>query len=240
MSPILSKRNNLHRQVVDTLGLRIVQGTIKVGETLPTEAELSLELGVSRTVTREAIKVLSEKGLVVSRPKTGTQVQPRTNWNLLDADILNWEYEVGPRNDFLRKLTEVRRIIEPHTSELAAQRATPDEIAFMEDAYRRMEMSVEDDNAYIAADMQFHAAIVKASHNELLEQIINTIRVALVASRKVTTQIPGGSSEALPLHYAVLDAIRRRQPQAAYQAMEYLINRAANDIERIIGRSNHH
>jgi len=232
-------RRNLYQQVVNDLGMRIVRGEFRTGDTFPNETELSLSLGVSRTVTREAIKVLSEKGLVAARPKTGTQVRPRSDWNLLDGDILNWEYEVGPKDIFLHRLSEVRLIIEPAASELAAQRATADELAAMEAAYREMVASVETTEAYIAADMRFHAAIVKASHNEMLEQIVGVIRVALIASRKITSHIPGGSQDALPIHFEVLDAIRNRQPEAASQTMRQLVLRARKDIEKIIGHNGH-
>jgi DNA-binding FadR family transcriptional regulator len=232
-------KRSLSRQVIDNLGLSIVRGDFKAGDALPNEADLSAGLGVSRTVTREAIKVLSEKGLVEARPKVGTLVLPRTRWNQLDADILNWEYEAGPRDQFLLKLTEVRRIIEPAAARLAAERATEAEIAAIERDYQAMALCVDDIDQYISVDIRFHAHIVQASHNELLEQIVNTIRAALIASRKVTTQIPGGARAALPLHRAVLDAIHQRQPDEAEHAMLALISRASADIQRIIAISHH-
>lgn len=227
-------KRSLSRQVIDSLGLSIVRGDFQAGDALPNEADLSAGLGVSRTVTREAIKVLSEKGLVEARPKVGTLVLPRARWNQLDADILNWEYEAGPRDQFLVRLTEVRRIIEPAAARLAAERATDAEIAAIERDYQAMALCVDDINQYIAVDLQFHAHIVQASHNELLEQIVNTIRAALIASRKVTTQIPGGARAALPLHYAVLNAIRQHEPAQAEDAMTALISRAFADIQHII------
>lgn len=234
--PYSKLKRSLHRQVVDQLGRRIVGGQIQVGETLPNEADLSAELGVSRTVTREAIKVLGEKGLVIARPKVGTLVQPRSKWNQLDPDVLTWEYEVGPRDGFLLMLTEVRRIIEPAAAKLAAERATEANIAAIAACYDDLERCADDySEQYIPTDIRFHSAIVRASQNELLEQLVNTIRAALVSSRKVTTQVPGGSRETLPLHYAVYDAIRRRQPAEAYQAMCALIDRAAADIHRVLG-----
>jgi DNA-binding FadR family transcriptional regulator len=101
-----------------------------------------------------------------------------------------------------------------------------------------MEASVDDVDVYIAADMQFHAAIVRASSNEFLEQIVNVIRVALISSRRVTVQVPGSSRAALPLHLAVVDAIRSHQPQNAYQAMRHLIVRARSDIDEVMGHTN--
>lgn len=226
-------RRNLHRRLVEAVGRRIVRGEIKAGDTLPTEADLGAEFGVSRTVTREAIKVLTEKGMVESRPKVGTQVLPRPQWNLIDPDILNWEYEIGPREPFLHRLTELRLIIEPAAARMAASRATDQELALITAAYERLADSVETVDEYISADMQFHAAIVSAAHNELLEQIVNTIRVALISSRKTTTQIPGESKRTLPLHRAVADAVAKRDPQEAYRAMENLINRVMEDIDQV-------
>lgn len=231
-------KRSLSRQVIDNLGLSVVRGDFRVGAALPNEADLSTGLGVSRTVIREAIKVLSEKGLVDARPKVGTLVLPHARWNQLDADVLNWEYETGPRDQFLARLTEVRRIIEPTATCLAAERAADAEIAAIERDYQAITQCVDDVDRYIAVDLQFHAHIVQASHNEMLEQIVNTIRAALIASRKVTTQLPDSARAALPLHYAVLDAVRQHQPVQAEAAMTALISRASADIQHIIS-ANH-
>ena len=166
--------------------------------------------------------------------KTGTQIQPRHKWNLLDPDILAWEYAAGPRDAFLYKLTEVRRVIEPSAAKLAASRATDDEIASIEQAYQQMAANLNDIDAFIGADMQFHAGIVRASHNEILEQIVNVIREALVASRKVTLQLPNSGYESLPRHYAILAAIKDRNEAAAQNAMDTLINSVKSDLDRSI------
>jgi len=227
-------KRSLHQQVVTELGLRIVKGVIKAGDTFPSETDLSVELGVSRTVTREAIKVLSQKGMIVSRPKTGTQVQARTNWNLLDADVLHWEFSVGGQDSFYERLTEVRLIIEPAASALAARRATPEEVLTMENSFREMVANVDDNAAYIVADMHFHTAIVAASHNDLLEQIVVVIRSALLESRTLTTRVPGANRAAIGMHGAVLDAIRERRPADANSAMCRLIEQAGNDLQQAI------
>ncbi|MEP7288338.1 MAG: FadR/GntR family transcriptional regulator [Chloroflexota bacterium] len=221
-------------QIVDEIGKSIVRGDRQAGDTFPSEPELGVQLGVSRTVIREAIKILGEKGLVESHVKTGAQIQPRHKWNLLDPDILAWEYDAGPRDAFLYKLSEVRRVIEPSAAKLAAIRATDDEISFIEQAYQQMAANLNDIDAFINADMQFHAGIVKASHNEILEQIVNTIREALVASRKVTLQLPNSGYESLPQHYAIWVAIKEHDEVAAQNAMEALINSVKTDLDRSI------
>src|SRR5438128_7743542 len=111
---------SLHDRVVHAIGRKILGGELPPGALLPAEPEL----GASRTVLREAIKVLAAKGLVEARPKIGTRVRPRDAWNLLDPDVLSWQREGTAPVAFLRKLTEVRRIVEPAAAELAGERAT--------------------------------------------------------------------------------------------------------------------
>lgn len=228
-------RPRLYEEVVEEIGLRIVGGIYAVDEVLPIEEDLVEEFGVSRTVIREAVKVLTEKGLLRPRARLGTVVLPRKQWNLLDTDVLNWELIAGRKVELLRKVTEARRIIEPEAAALAAQRATDQEIQAIAEAYHRMELNVDDAKTYIEADMVFHSAILAACHNEVLEQMANMMRRALVASREVTTQIPGSSVGALPLHLKVLEAIQQRNAETAYAAMQYLIDQARADIESILG-----
>src|SRR5437867_4809520 len=121
---------SLHGRIVHAIGRRILGGDLQPGDLLPAEPEL----GASRTVVREAIKVLAAKGLVESRPKTGTRVRPRESWNLLDPDVLAWLQDGAVSEDLLRKLTEVRRIIEPAAAELAAARADGRDLAALEQA----------------------------------------------------------------------------------------------------------
>ena len=123
-------RAGVHGRIVHAIGRRIVKGEIQPGEQLPTAARVR----ASRGVVREAVKVLAAKGLVVSRPKTGTRVRPRESWNLLDPDVLAWRQEGVPPGAFLGKLTEVRLLIEPGAAELAARRARPAQIAALQAA----------------------------------------------------------------------------------------------------------
>src|SRR5206468_12646009 len=157
---------SLHGRIVHAIGRRIVTGNLQPGELLPAEPEL----GASRTVVREAVKVLAAKGLVESRPKTGTRVRPRDAWNLLDPDVLAWQQDGAVDDALLRKLTEVRRIIEPAAAELAAARADVRDVAAMEDAFQQMEETAQaragtDFEAFVQADMRFHLAILQACRN---------------------------------------------------------------------------
>src|SRR5213594_3545034 len=133
---------SLHGRVVHAIGRRILSGDLRPGDLLPAEPDL----GASRTVVREAVKVLAAKGLVESRPKTGTRVRSRDAWNLLDPDVLAWQQD-GADGDgtesLLRKMTEVRRIIEPAAAELAAARADARDVAALERALKEMEQAAQ-------------------------------------------------------------------------------------------------
>jgi len=227
-------RQTLHEQVVRQLGLRILHEEIKRGETLPSEAELCSQFDVSRSVLREALKVLAAKGLIESRTKTGTRVRPRHEWNLIDPDVLAWQYEAGLDESFLRNLSEVRLFIEPPAARVAAIRATSDEITTIEAWARRMEIAINDVEAYITADLRLHMSILAASHNELLQQMSSTVNMALRASRVVTTRVPESSAHAMPQHWAVVAAIQGRDGDRAEAAMRDLVITAAADIDRIL------
>jgi DNA-binding FadR family transcriptional regulator len=227
-------RQTLHQQILRHLGTSIVRGGVKAGETLPSEPELCVQLNVSRIALREALKVLAAKGLVESRPKTGTLVRPRSAWNLLDPDVLAWLQEIGPDDAFLRDLIDVRLVIEPAAARRAARHATDADIGALEAWYRRMEIAIHDVDTFIRADLEFHGMILTAAHNELLQQLGNTIRVALRASRAITTQLPGASEGAMPLHWAVLDAIRNKNEDVAERAMIDLIMAAQSDIDHVL------
>lgn len=230
-------RRGVHGETVHEIGRRIVGGELKPGDLLP-EAELIAELGISRTVLREAIKVLGAKGLVEARPRVGTKVRPRNHWRLIDPDVLAWQAETHLDELFLRNLAEVRFYIEPATARLAAERATEEEIAILEEAYEQMEAHVVHSEAFIAADMQFHFVILAACHNEILEQLSSAIGEALEISRKVTVELPGSSEAHLPLHKEVVEAIRKRDPDAAENAMKKLIERVQSDIDRFLQQNN--
>jgi DNA-binding FadR family transcriptional regulator len=224
----------LNARVAHDLGVQIISGQLRPGDTLPNENALSEEYGVSRTVIREAIKSLAAKGLVQARPKVGTSVQPRNNWSLFDPVLLEWKYEAALDEQFLRDLIEVRQLIEPAAAAIAATRATDDELGQLVSLYRQMENAVEDREAYIAADMALHASILECTHNELLQHMNRGVTTALIISRRITTQPPHAAEGALPIHWAVVDAIRRRQPASARRYMQALIDEAAGDIEQVM------
>ena len=152
--------------VVDILGQRIAAGSYAEGETLPIEQELADSLDVGRNALREAVKVLSGKGLISTAPRAGTRIRPRQEWNLLDPDVLRWHADPDTATrGFMLDLIEMRRIVEPKAAELAAVRGTREDVANILSAYEDMAADEADQEQRIAADIAFHSAILKASHN---------------------------------------------------------------------------
>lgn len=229
------RRRGIHSQVVGELGQRIVRGQYSPGETLPRADIWAEQMGVSRTVIREATRVLAEKGLVESRPRTGTRVRARRDWHLVDPELIAWQRMAGPNVQFFRDLSDVRVAIESTAARLAAERATRDEVGRMHELYAAMEVSIDDPTAYAQADLDLHAAILQATHNALLAQLTETISEGLVASRDVTVRSTGASERSMPLHRGVIDAIAAGDGGLAADRMTELVEQAILDIEAILG-----
>lgn len=223
----------VHASVVRELGSRIVAGWVKPGDGLPPEPELVRQLGVSRTVVREALRVLAAKGLVVARPMVGTRVRAASDWHTMDQDVLAWRVAAFGKADVLRELREVRAIIEPDAARLAAERsgASPE----LEAAFAEMVDGVDDETRFLDADLRFHAAILAATRNASLGQLYGAIGAALRLGREVQARgaREGGRrrTDAVPLHLALLDAIRARDGEGAEAAMRVLLDGAARDAE---------
>lgn len=213
----------LYEYVVEEIGLKIMKGDAAPGDTLPNEDALCRQYGVSRGVLREATKVLTQKGLIRTQPKVGTRIQSRENWNLFDADVLLWKLKVGDKLDFLKKVTEVRRIIESEAARYAALRAEESEIEHIRSCYEQLTNTLEDEtrydyDTYLESDMAFHASILTACRNELLAQIGYTMRQAVHTARKADIHDIDTQRKSIPFHLSMLEAITARDPEKAYQA----------------------
>lgn len=233
--PATPSRPRVHGNVVRALAERILRGEFRPGDTLPNESALQVEFGVSRTALREAVRVLVAKGLLVSRPRIGTQVRAHATWNRLDAEVLAWSFAVAPDLDFVHSLLEARRAIEPAAAELAASRAEPEEIACIASAYQEMARSMPDDlDTCCAADVAFHVGILEASHNIVFRQLSGTISAALGNVFRLSTRLARNYALTLASHEEVLEAIRRGQPEAARAAMLTLLGTAADDLAPLL------
>ena len=225
--------DKLFVQVVNGLAREIVRaGSERI--IFPAEPELCRMLGVSRTVLREAVKVLEAKGLVEVGHGQGVKSRDRANWNHLDPDVLNWQCEFGANEVFLRNMSEVREILEPAAAALTAERGDDATIVRVKARYMRMEEHVHDAEAYIQADMALHNEIIAACGNDILKRIVQSIGTALRTGRDVSIQVPGGWARDLPLHCALVEAISRRDPEAARAATIVITRSAATDIQTVL------
>ncbi|MFO1324131.1 MAG: FadR/GntR family transcriptional regulator [Burkholderiales bacterium] len=218
--------------VVDALGFKVVTGALKPGELLPTEAELARQMGISRPSLREGLRALAGKGLVEARTRRGTLVQPRTQWNVLDDDVLRWLSVAPPDPAFFMDLLDVRMIVEPAAARMAASRATPAQILAIEAAYRGMVAATPHDmEACCVHDLALHERIITATGNRMLIRFASAIRTALLACVRIASIARETPSEhSLSEHQAVVVAIRRRAPDEAEAAMRTLLAGTIRDL----------
>ena len=235
---------NLREQVLNAIGSRIIGGELSPGDVLPKEDTLSEQYGVSRTVIREAVKGLAARGLVESRPKVGTIIRPRSDWQMLDPSVLEWVATSKPDSEFMYSLAEVRLAIEPPLAALAARNATDEDIELIVAAYQQLE-SVEDgdEEAWARADLEFHSCIVGACHNEFLAYIVRAIRKPLYSRRLINISLAAvmkpedvvepyesPRDEVLSRHRALLEAIQQRDEEAAERVSCLLLKRVTKLI----------
>ncbi|GAA3824868.1 MULTISPECIES: FadR/GntR family transcriptional regulator [Amycolatopsis] len=232
----LGRHRTLHGQVVEWLGRRIVSGELAHGSQLPNEADLAAQLNVSRGGVREAVKALAAKGLVEPRPRLGTRVLPREQWNLMDREVISWHGQLSDAA-FLRDLLELRLMVEPGAAQLAAERATDEQLAVLESACARMAEEAgrvdADSAAFVEADLAFHLTLLRASGNQLVEQLGRLLEASLHHGLAASSHAPGGVAATLPLHQAVLVAVRARRPAAAARAMRKLIETTTDAVRRM-------
>lgn len=212
--------------VVDILGLRMAAGEYQEGEVLPVEQDLADSLEVGRNALREAVKVLSGKGLISTAPRSGTKVRPRGEWNMLDPDVLRWHADPDIATEkFMLDLIEMRGIIEPKAAELAAVRATKEEVAAILSAYDTMAGSGDDRQARLEADIQFHSAILRASHNEVLNHFKYAIAAYLKAHFKHGGEVSGEIDDKdLGRHRQIAWAIAAGKVKSAYSLTVEMLN----------------
>lgn len=221
----------IHGQAVEMLGERIVQGRYPPGSSLRPDL-IERELGVSKTVVREALRVLAAKGLIDSRQKRGTFVRQRAEWNLLDGDLLRWRGQGSPDAGFLDDLAEVRGIVEPAGARLAALRHDETDLAAMADALVHMADAGTDTHAVVEADLAFHRALLAAAHNELLTRM----EVVIEAGLRVRDRLVHSGehwSDPVPGHRVVFDAVSARAPEAAAAAIQDLLAMASTDVATV-------
>lgn len=216
------------RETVDTLGRWIVNDRFPPAAVIPTEPQLVEALGVSRATVRDAIKVLSGKGLVRTARRYGTRVTPVDEWNLLDGDVVAWHRPDHPRMlRIFAETTEVRTIIEPAAAELAAHRATDVQRKTILDAARTMHPETGDVAALFHTDCAFHVTILDATHNQVMQQMRQLILTTLRVSYEYGVMRPEHDPVSRAGHVKVAEAIAGRDGPAAREAMATMLSRNA-------------
>ena len=223
---------SVHASLASEIGLSIVRGDYPPGAILPNETQWSETFNVSRSAVREAIKMLSAKSLLSSRPKIGSWVEPKERWNLLDRDVLAWYASAPDRNRFLRTVQEFRHIIEPEATAFAAERRSDEQMEEISRACREMGEAATT-RERIRADTRFHLAILRAAGNDLLVPLGVLIESALEHLFVVVTGETSNQSHAQALHEAIERNIRLQRPDAARKAVRRLLANTDDVIARV-------
>ncbi|MGN6121796.1 MAG: FadR/GntR family transcriptional regulator [Sphingomonas oligoaromativorans] len=219
---------NLTSAITQDLGRAIVTGKFSDGVVFPYEADLCKQYGVSRPVLREAVKMLTAKGLLKARPRQGTSVQPEDQWNLFDPDVLRWMMERKFTIELMVEFTEVRLAIEPRAAALAARDATDVQRTRIADAIERMRAADAGDDDALTADIAFHVAVLEASNNRFFRQFTDLAEATLRFSIRRTNAYKGVPRASAEEHKVVADAIIAGDAARASTEMYMMIESALN------------
>ncbi|SMC63601.1 transcriptional regulator, GntR family [Fulvimarina manganoxydans] len=232
------KRTNRSIALSGELGAQIADGRLKAGDSLPTEAELSRQYGVSRTVVREAVRLLAAKSLVSVGPKVGTRVQAEHEWNMLDVDVMQWHLKAERRQPFVEALYEMRLVNEPAASRLAARRMAASDCQRLREALGGMRDNPRGSQELIAADISFHRIILEGSGNPLLRSLGALIEKSLSISFSLSWR-QNPQLETVRQHERVCDAICAGDEEASELFMRRLIESAFNDVMSALYAEDH-
>jgi GntR family transcriptional regulator, galactonate operon transcriptional repressor len=228
---------NIHDYLANRLGTEIISGAFPPGSLLPNEHILLQRFGVSRTALREAYRALNAKGLIVSRPKIGTRVRPKADWNMLDPDVLAWHLQTAPTAAFVEHLFQLRQMVEPPAAALAAASRDDRSMAPIAAAYADMERFKDGSGDLISADLRFHQAILEATGNHFIGAFGSLIHAALICTFERGWQSAATMRQnRLLQHRGVLDAIVDGEPDQARGRMEALLRDSVDDVLRSLRR----
>ena len=227
------QRARLHEQVAKTLSLSIIRRELEPGSLIPNEDELCQQFDVSRTVIREAIRIMDARGLVEVRPRIGTRICPPSKWALTDPTLLHWQLESAPDFKLIQNLFELRNMIEPMVAKLTTQRASDEEIEHICAVFDEMKNSATIDE-HIQADLRLHLAIVDACGNKLVcSPLRPLIENTLGSSFRLFIRSLEKARLSLPLHEAIINAIKNRDPEGAATAVRTMLESSAEDVRKL-------
>jgi DNA-binding FadR family transcriptional regulator len=230
LNPLRGARRN-RVSLAQQFAVRILGGELAEGYVFPGEVDLAAKMGISRSALREAFRVLASKGMLESRPKTGTRVTPRRQWSLLDPELLAWQFEAEPSRKFLRDLFELRLIVEPGAAALAAQRRSAAQVAKMKAALKVMAQYGLGTEQGRQADQLFHLTMLDATGNEAILALASSIMAAIAWTTIYKQRKRKLPRDPMPEHLALCEAIQKGDPDEARDAMAELVRLALADTE---------
>ena len=220
------RSSRLYEQIVKQIEDSVLKGILKPGDQLPAERELAEQFGVSRTAVREAIKALSEKGLVESYSGRGTFITNGTSHAIRQS--LDLIMKIG-QAEGSSHLAEVRNILEPEIAALAASRAEDQHLESLREAINVMDSSKHDADAFIEADLDFHLALAEAAANPLILSLIDSIVGLLREQRMRIFQTEGGPERGQYHHRRILKAVENHDSEKARQCMRAHLKQVRQD-----------
>jgi GntR family transcriptional regulator, galactonate operon transcriptional repressor len=221
-------------QVSREIGRRIVSGNYRPGDLIEDELSISERFSVSRSVIRDAVKILVGKGLLEVRRGIGTRVQERTKWGLLDNDVLAWHLSAPPDRDFLSQLMDVQLIIEPKAARWACKHGRDKQLAEIDIIQTRMEEEQSSIDNFVISDALWHRAIFRATNNEIMRAMEGLIFSALLSSIRLTNKDPRKNKESIQFHRKIADAIIQRDADKAEEGMNNLLVDARHQLKNQI------
>jgi len=224
------KGRNLTHSIVETLGQSIASGAYK-NKPFPIEADLCAQFGASRSVVREAIKMLTAKGLIGSRARQGTWVQGEQHWNFLDKDVLSWLLQSEVSYGLMIEFIEYRKVIEPEAAALAALNTNPADLEDIRTALAQMQAAEAGKADPLQSDINFHVAILNATNNRFIMQNKELVETVLQYAIKLTNKTKGVQSAELNAHKAIADAIFAGDAKLARTTTLALLNEAQSLLE---------
>lgn len=237
MSPMSALRRKvatiqqLHHRVVEDLTRSIIHGELPTDHVLPPENLLAEQYGVSRTVVREAVRLLVSKGMLNVRQGSGTRVLGPEHWDFLDPAILFEQVRSGAGAEMLDEILESRRIIEGNAAALAARRRTGEDLAVLQHHLGGMEQGLRQPAVFAEQDILFHERILLAARNRLLRGASRPLSAVLRSGRLLTQTVPGGMDHSLQGHRAIYAAIEAQDPEGAQAAMLEHLAQFEHDIK---------
>ncbi|MEV0821767.1 FadR/GntR family transcriptional regulator [Nonomuraea rubra] len=230
------KLQGLHGQVVDGLGRSLAAGELRAGSVLRLE-DVQERFGVSRTVAREAVRVLESKRLVSSRPRVGVTVRPMSAWNLYDPQVIRWRLISPGREAQLRELAELRAAVEPAAAALAARHAAPAVRQELMEHARALTAAARagDKEGFVTADAGFHRVLLGASGNGMFAQLSEVTEELLVARRDLLLLPERLDNPAVRRHLDVAAAVAEGRGEDAARAAGSIVAAARDEVESILG-----